>query len=51
MMGAISDLCESLSKLSGVPAENVRINADSSFDKCLFFLEHFGGLAFIWVIS
>ncbi|KAI1234421.1 hypothetical protein IHE44_0003471 [Lamprotornis superbus] len=30
MMGAISDLCESLSKLSGVPVENVRINVDSS---------------------
>ncbi|NXU60290.1 UBP4 hydrolase, partial [Horornis vulcanius] len=41
MMGAISDLCESLSKLSGVPAENVRINIDNNFNKCLCFLIHF----------
>lgn len=44
MMGAISDLCESLSRLSGVPAENVRVNADSNFS--FLFLKHFGGLAF-----
>ncbi|XP_030357259.1 ubiquitin carboxyl-terminal hydrolase 4 isoform X7 [Strigops habroptila] len=44
MMGAISDLCESLSRLSGVPAENVRMNAGSNF--FFLFLKHFGGSAF-----
>lgn len=29
MMGGISDLCDALSKISGIPAENVRIKHKS----------------------
>lgn len=32
MMGAVSDLCDALSKLSGIPAENVRVNYGDQFN-------------------